>query len=103
MGIQVAMGLQAALQHGLIHRDVKPANILFADPGTAKIVDFGLALFMEQEEAARGEVWGTPPTMSPRRNWMANLRISGATSTRLGGRFFTRSRGAHLLRRPIRA
>jgi serine/threonine protein kinase len=65
VGIQIAMGLRAALQHDLIHRDVKPANILFSDPNSAKIVDFGLALFMEQEEAARGEVWGTPYYVAP--------------------------------------
>ncbi|MEY5010976.1 MAG: hypothetical protein RLZZ253_2115 [Verrucomicrobiota bacterium] len=65
VGIQIAMGLKAALQHNLIHRDVKPANILFSDPDSAKIVDFGLALFMEQEESARGEVWGTPYYVAP--------------------------------------
>ena len=43
VGIQIASGLNAALQRGLIHRDVKPGNILFADAHTAKIVDFGLA------------------------------------------------------------
>ena len=60
VGIQIAQGLRAAQMAGLIHRDVKPGNILFADAHTAKIVDFGLAIFMEDEEKARGEVWGTP-------------------------------------------
>ncbi|HEV7866180.1 MAG TPA: protein kinase [Chthoniobacteraceae bacterium] len=65
LGAQIAQGLRAAQQAGLIHRDVKPGNILFADAHTAKIVDFGLALFMEEEEQARGEVWGTPYYVAP--------------------------------------
>lgn len=65
IGIQIARGLDAACQKGLIHRDVKPGNILFADAQTAKIVDFGLALLMEQEAEARGEIWGTPYYVAP--------------------------------------
>lgn len=65
VGIQIAQGLQAAFVRGLIHRDVKPGNILFADAHTAKIVDFGLALLLEEEAAARGEVWGTPYYVAP--------------------------------------
>jgi hypothetical protein len=65
VGIQIAQGLRAALQAGLIHRDVKPGNILFADAHTAKIVDFGLAIFQADEESQRGEVWGTPYYVAP--------------------------------------
>lgn len=65
VGIHIAKGLRAAQQHGLIHRDVKPGNILFADAHNAKIVDFGLAIFMEQEESVRGEIWGTPYYVAP--------------------------------------
>ena len=57
IGIQIAEGLDAALEHNLIHRDIKPGNILFSDPDTAKLVDFGLAIFMD--EAAHAEPWGT--------------------------------------------
>lgn len=65
VGIQIAKGLRAAHQHGLIHRDVKPGNILFADANTAKIVDFGLALFMSEIEGANSEIWGTPYYLAP--------------------------------------
>ena len=66
-GIQVAKGLQAAHQKGLIHRDVKPANILFADAQTAKIGDFGLAVVAEQKAEAQQEIWGTPYYVAPER------------------------------------
>lgn len=65
VGSQIAQGLRAAYQAGLIHRDVKPGNILFADSHTAKIVDFGLAIFQADEESQRGEVWGTPYYVAP--------------------------------------
>jgi tRNA A-37 threonylcarbamoyl transferase component Bud32 len=65
--IQVAKGLQAAHERGLIHRDVKPANILFADAETAKIGDFGLAVAAGQNSEARSEIWGTPYYVAPER------------------------------------
>ncbi|MEY2546196.1 MAG: eukaryotic-like serine/threonine-protein kinase [Verrucomicrobiota bacterium] len=66
-GIQVAKGLRAAYGKGLIHRDVKPANILFADEHTAKIGDFGLAGVAAQKAEDRGEIWGTPYYVAPER------------------------------------
>lgn len=64
-GIQVAQGLQAALERGLLHRDVKPGNILFADANTAKIVDFGLAVLLDEQAQEQGEIWGTPYYIAP--------------------------------------
>jgi hypothetical protein len=66
-GIQVAKGLRAAQAKGLIHRDVKPANILFADEHTAKIGDFGLAGVAAEKAETRGEIWGTPYYVAPER------------------------------------
>ncbi len=66
-GIQVAKGLRAAYAKGLIHRDVKPANILFADEHTAKIGDFGLAGVAAEKAETRGEIWGTPYYVAPER------------------------------------
>ena len=65
IGIGIAKGLNAALQRGLIHRDIKPGNILFADAHTAKIVDFGLAVLQEHASTVAGEVWGTPYYVAP--------------------------------------
>lgn len=65
VGMQIAMGLNAALEKELIHRDIKPGNILFADAHTTKLVDFGLAIVMDQEASVRGEIWGTPYYIAP--------------------------------------
>ncbi len=66
-GIQVAKGLRAAYGKSLIHRDVKPANILFADEHTAKIGDFGLAGVAAETGETRNEIWGTPYYVAPER------------------------------------
>ena len=87
IGAQIAQGLEAAAEKGLVHRDVKPGNILFADAHTTKIVDFGLARVLAEEAGARGEIWGTPYYIAPERlNYEAEDFRSDIYS--LGGTLF---------------
>ena len=61
---QTARGLRAAHEAGLLHRDLKPGNILLTTEGSAKIVDFGLALFTRDANGS-GEIWATPFYVAP--------------------------------------
>jgi eukaryotic-like serine/threonine-protein kinase len=65
VGIKVASALDTALKHNLLHRDIKPGNILFNAEGEPKLVDFGLARGTEDEEESGSSVWGTPYYVAP--------------------------------------
>ena len=65
IAVQVAAGLRAAKQSGMIHRDVKPGNILIDSEGRARLVDFGLALITQDGRAQAEEIWATPYYVPP--------------------------------------
>lgn len=65
-GLQIAEGLAYAHRHGLVHGDVKPANLMFTEDGRLKITDFGLARsFDEHTVTLNGKIAGTPRYMAP--------------------------------------
>jgi serine/threonine protein kinase len=65
VGIKVASALDCALKKGLLHRDIKPGNILFNTEKEPKLVDFGLARRADAEDDANEAVWGTPYYIAP--------------------------------------
>lgn len=62
---QVALGLQAANEAGLLHRDVKPGNVLITPEGQAKVLDFGLSLEDKPGVETEEVIWATPYYVPP--------------------------------------
>jgi serine/threonine-protein kinase len=68
LSVQVAEGLAAIHEHGIVHRDFKTANIMVDGRGVAKILDFGIAKRLGEHTTGLttdGQVFGTPEYMSP--------------------------------------
>jgi len=71
IGLQIADALRTAHSNGIIHRDIKSANILINNRGQVKVLDFGLAKLLSSDEdldenlTQTGAIHGTPAYMSP--------------------------------------
>src|SRR4051812_6604613 len=85
IAIKIASALDTALKRNLLHRDIKPGNILFNTDGEPKLVDFGLAREAEDESADQHVIWGTPYYVAPekirreRENFHSDMYSLGGT------------------------
>jgi len=85
IGICMSQALNSALKRNLLHRDIKPGNILFNQEREPKLVDFGLARNAESETEMDTSIFGTPYYVAPERikrevvNWSSDLYSLGGT------------------------
>jgi serine/threonine-protein kinase len=86
IGIKIASALDLALKHNLIHRDIKPGNILFNEDHEPKLVDFGLARKADAEQEYNSTVTeGTPYYVAPEKikrepeTFLSDMYSLGAT------------------------
>ena len=85
IGIKIASALDLALKHDLLHRDIKPGNILFDTDNEPKLVDFGLARSVEAEPESATVTEGTPYYVAPEKikrekeTFLSDMYSLGAT------------------------
>jgi TolB-like protein len=79
--VKLARTVQYAHEHGILHRDIKPGNVLLDAKGEPHLTDFGLARLVEAESTVTRtlEVLGTPSYMAPEQAVGNNARVSSAT------------------------
>jgi serine/threonine-protein kinase len=83
---QVADALDYAHQHGIIHRDVKPANILLTSDGQAILGDFGLVMLRDRaSQATLGHSFGTPEYIAPEQAIDSRAAVPQSDIYSLGG------------------
>ena len=94
---QAALGLQHAHEHGMVHRDIKPGNLMLTRQGNravVKVLDFGLAKVSREVPADRaltseGQMLGTPDFIAPEQISDAPMPTSAPTSTAWAARSTT--------------
>jgi serine/threonine protein kinase len=85
IGIKIASALDMALKYDLLHRDIKPGNILFNADHEPKLIDFGLARKADVEHEVEDVTWGTPYYVAPEKikrepeTFLSDMYSLGAT------------------------
>ena len=85
IGVKIASALDMALKYDLLHRDIKPGNILFNADHEPKLIDFGLARKADMEHEVEDVTWGTPYYVAPEKikrepeTFLSDMYSLGAT------------------------